>query len=55
MEEVDASIQVLSDQALEGSQKAEEIKNKAIEIKEESIASYEQIKVIHKSKDAHIR
>ncbi|WP_074364306.1 methyl-accepting chemotaxis protein [Clostridium sp. N3C] len=54
-EEVDASIQVLSDQALEGSQKAEAIKNKAIEIKDSSIASYEQIKVIHSSKDARIR
>lgn len=55
VEEVDASIQVLADQALEGSQKAETIKNKAIEIKENSIASYEQIKAIHSSKDARIR
>jgi len=55
VEEVDASIQVLSDQALEGSQKAEAIKNKAIEIRENSITSYEQIKLIHSSKDARIR
>ncbi|NLZ48919.1 MAG: hypothetical protein GX895_09070 [Clostridiales bacterium] len=51
---VDESIRVLSEQALEGSQKAEAIKNKAIEIKESSIASYEQIKAIHSSKEAGI-
>jgi methyl-accepting chemotaxis protein len=54
-EEVNTSIQVLSGQALEGSHKAEAIKEKAVKIKENSGESIKRIQGLHASKDSNIR
>jgi len=54
-EEVNSSMQVLSGQALEGSQRVEIIKDKAIEIKDNSNRSFERIKSINAEKEIKIQ
>lgn len=54
-EEVNSSIQVLSEQALEGSKRVEIIKDKAIEIKDNSNRSFERIKSINSEKEVKIQ
>ncbi|MBL4935470.1 methyl-accepting chemotaxis protein [Clostridium sp. YIM B02515] len=54
-EEVNSSMQVLSGQALEGSQRVEIIKDKAIEIKDNSNRSFERIKNINAENEVKIQ
>lgn len=53
-EEVDASIQELSSQALEGSTKADSIKEKAILVRKESNEAFEKIQAIQLEKEKNI-